>query len=565
MSFSEPICLVYQSEGQGHYQRISQIQSQLQDAAPNSEIILKSISNVDELSRLMDESNYRNYVIDVREIPQKAVKNAKRENKIIIAFDATGGVCSHLHYNINTLVLKKHWLVANLSGYEYFPVQLKPTKSKKVNSAKSIQICVYLPWLKSTREQSLLKNKLRAFLKRKKISCHRIVFVNTKVFINDFQHVTHDYLEKDPFENELAQSDLFISHFGISCFEALKLGTVPYTWNPSLYHQRLSQNHFADIIKWTENEKSFEALKPIFGQYDALGNNFNKIGLMIKELFHYPHKGLGAESRKQKIIYRKPEANFYPLSSRHSFVQDRLMDPDIIPEMATIRYNDQYFLDDYLKSYGKTYEEDRENIYRLSDARLKVIKKYKPSGKLMDVGAAMGFFLDRAKTMAYETMGIEISSFAANYAAKSHTIFKEDLFEVELKEKVDVLSLWYVVEHFDDLKALLKKLDSFLKPGGVLAFSTPNGAGISQRLKRNNFIHNSPQDHYTILDKASLKKLLEPLAYKFLKTRSSGIHPQRFYNNLPAICKLIPEKWYRFIAQKTNLGDTFEIYFKKKI
>ena len=46
------------------------------------------------------------------------------------------------------------------------------------------------------------------------------------------------------------------------------------------------------------------------------------------------------------------------------------------------------YLEEYKKSYGRTYVQDKKNIYRLADARLAIIRRYLKGGTLLDIGAA---------------------------------------------------------------------------------------------------------------------------------------------------------------------------------
>ena len=65
-------------------------------------------------------------------------------------------------------------------------------------------------------------------------------------------------------------------------------------------------------------------------------------------------------------------------------------------------------------------------------------------------------------------------------------------------ENFGIITMWYVIEHFRDLKIILTKVNRMLEHGGIFAFSTPNGSGISSKRDLNAFLKNSPDDHYTL-------------------------------------------------------------------
>src|SRR4030043_1962557 len=84
-----------------------------------------------------------------------------------------------------------------------------------------------------------------------------------------------------------------------------------------------------------------------------------------------------------------------------------------------------YYVNPRLKDSEKNYWGERDNIvakYRnnLADPsthsrdsnnreHLKMLRKFKPGGKLLDVGPYLGFFLNLAKQDGWETYGIEPS------------------------------------------------------------------------------------------------------------------------------------------------------------
>jgi len=111
------------------------------------------------------------------------------------------------------------------------------------------------------------------------------------------------------------------------------------------------------------------------------------------------------------------------------------------------------------------------------DYELRKIQKFKSSGKLLDVGSNMGFFLRKAKEI-FEVEGVEPSPALAKIAEeqfqlKVHNAFLEDL-DLQI-ESYDVITLIDVFEHVTNPKALLKKSSELLKQDGILVIKVPNG------------------------------------------------------------------------------------------
>ncbi len=121
----------------------------------------------------------------------------------------------------------------------------------------------------------------------------------------------------------------------------------------------------------------------------------------------------------------------------------------------------------------KPHHRDRNYEYELVK-----IKKHKPSGKLLDVGTNMGFFLRKAREAGYETEGVEpspaVSQIARdNWGLKIHTAFLQD---ANLPENhYDVITLIDVFEHVTQPKQLLNTCFKLLKPDGIVVIKVPNG------------------------------------------------------------------------------------------
>ena len=108
--------------------------------------------------------------------------------------------------------------------------------------------------------------------------------------------------------------------------------------------------------------------------------------------------------------------------------------------------------------------------------RLELIRHHAPGGRLLDVGTGDGRFLATAQEAGYEVTGTEVSEAGASYA-------RERGFEVHLGQIVDldlppgsfdVATIWHVLEHVPDPGAVLRKVHSLLRPGGILGVAVPN-------------------------------------------------------------------------------------------
>ena len=106
----------------------------------------------------------------------------------------------------------------------------------------------------------------------------------------------------------------------------------------------------------------------------------------------------------------------------------------------------------------------------------------KPS--LLDVGASYGFFLNLATSYRwnFDGVGLELSGAAFDLYIKKeyhnnfpiYTMKLEDYLKSPTFEKADLVTMWEVLEHVPDPKALLEQAKKVLKRDGLLAVLVPN-------------------------------------------------------------------------------------------
>ena len=244
----------------------------------------------------------------------------------------------------------------------------------------------------------------------------------------------------------------------------------------------------------------------------------------------------------------------------------------IQPEM---HYEKSYFFEDYKKQYGKTYEEDFESIKNQGLRRIENIKEVAGNvcnKTLLDIGCAYGPFLAASADNNIIPYGTDISDDAVDYVqntlkytAKCCPFPDIDTKKEFAMEQFDIVSMWYVIEHFKDLNSVLTKVNEILKTGGIFAFSTPCGEGISAKSDIDHFYKISPADHYSIWEITKADNILQKYGFEVKKIVSTGHHPERF----PIVKEKGAEKgsdlWNEIdkMSHEQQLGDTVEIYCKK--
>jgi SAM-dependent methyltransferase/spore coat polysaccharide biosynthesis predicted glycosyltransferase SpsG len=395
----------------------------------------------------------------------------------------------------------------------------------------------------------------------------------------------------------LGEYDLLITHYGITAFEGLYAGTPALLVSPGGYHEKLAKAAgfcsagagaagaaklarllFAQnglnrgLLRNLETRRAALAVRHQLdrerGQSQAArGNGFSPLVSRRCPVCGAPVSG-------RPGFGRGPERTFLRCPVCGVIAMNRLGPPPF-------EYGREYFFEFYQKQYGKTYIEDFPHLIALGARRLGVIKSLLPAisggGRplLLDIGCAYGPFLAAAGKAGFSPAGIDPAEDAVSYVRHelgvpaARGFFPDCPVPApagssggETSPLFDAVTLWYVIEHFRDCVPVFAGIRRILKPGGVLAFSTPSFTGVSGRSSPARFLSQSPADHWTVWSPVMCKKALALAGFRVKKILISGHHPERF----PLLGKFAQSKksplYGPLLAASKifGLGDTFEVY-----
>lgn len=132
-------------------------------------------------------------------------------------------------------------------------------------------------------------------------------------------------------------------------------------------------------------------------------------------------------------------------------------------------------------------------------------------GRMLEIGCASGSYLERMAQKGWQVQGIEFSDKAGG-AARSigyavHIGALENAPDPE--KKYDLIVGWMVLEHLHDPVAALRKLRSWINPGGWLILSVPNTASIGFSVFQADWFHLHLPNHLYHYSAKTLREVLK--------------------------------------------------------
>lgn len=170
----------------------------------------------------------------------------------------------------------------------------------------------------------------------------------------------------------------------------------------------------------------------------------------------------------------------------------------------------------------KSHHRDPNYLYEL-----KHLKKIKPSGKLLDIGCSMGFFLNKARSVGYEVCGVEPSPSLSAIAKEQFKLeVINSYFEgsVVPEKSTDIITMIDVFEHVTNPAELLQTAHRVLKDDGIMCIKVPNGnynllklrlARLTGKEKEHDLFDS--YEHVVHYTKKTMKKMLEKQGFVIKK------------------------------------------------
>lgn len=203
------------------------------------------------------------------------------------------------------------------------------------------------------------------------------------------------------------------------------------------------------------------------------------------------------------------------------------------------------------------------------------------SGKLADIGAGFGLFLEEMRKLwpTADMVAIEPSSEMAKICSqKGIKVLESAVEDIDPSEGFDLMTAFELFEHLHDPATFISKVCNLLNPGGYLYMTTLNGLGFDIQILWDQSKSVFPPHHLNFFNPGSLEVLLSSNGFEIMELTTPGqldwdilegaylheaVDPGRFFKTLSrhgaGQAKLEFQQW----LQKHNFSSHMRVIARK--
>jgi SAM-dependent methyltransferase len=213
---------------------------------------------------------------------------------------------------------------------------------------------------------------------------------------------------------------------------------------------------------------------------------------------------------------------------------------------------------------------DAERHREAARRRLRLLTRFASrNGKLLDVGAAAGFFVDEARRAGWEAEGVDVAEHMVEWGRRELGVPLRagDLSDVD-GDGFAAVTMWDYIEHALDPRGDLDRAHDLLEPNGVVALSTGDRASLAARVSRSRWHLLTPRHHNFFFSRRTLERLLDSTGFDLLWQGHPGARYSLAHvahkSAPPAIANAVARSRVARYSVPVNLFDIITVVARKR-
>lgn len=198
------------------------------------------------------------------------------------------------------------------------------------------------------------------------------------------------------------------------------------------------------------------------------------------------------------------------------------------------------------QKYDKKYfEKTAEDVGLLLKERrplwrrwMKIIHKYKASGKLLDIGCGPGFFLEHAERY-YDAHGMDVSEYAIREAKQRTQTAKLSVGDATNlhyeNDYFDIVTCFDLLEHLPNPELALQEFYRVLKNEGIRIIRVPNTSSLGARRKKEEWLGHRDKTHASLLSNEEGIDLLTENGFEIWEVFYDGLWDTPYFKGIPKL------------------------------
>ncbi|MBP5589746.1 MAG: class I SAM-dependent methyltransferase [Bacteroidales bacterium] len=145
----------------------------------------------------------------------------------------------------------------------------------------------------------------------------------------------------------------------------------------------------------------------------------------------------------------------------------------------------------------------------------------KRSGNLLDIGSGNGNFLATMKRAGWDVYGIEIDDDTRQHSTDRFrvTVYRPIDIDKFTDKSIDCITLWHVLEHFDNPEWYMEHIRRLLRPDGICVIALPNCSSFDAAYYKDFWAAYDVPRHLSHFTPETFRKFAEKHHFKIIRTK----------------------------------------------